>query len=102
MCSTKSEKTPTRNHILGRQRTMYGDFFRTLNDGLQIRIEKVFQCDEFYFVGYTLYESLSIKSFASTSVCARLETSSSSNVTGFLSGSAIVFPHLITLSALAS
>ena len=41
----------------------------------------------------------SIKSFASASVCARLETRSSSIVTGLLSGSAIVLPHLITLSA---
>jgi hypothetical protein len=42
-----------------------------------------------------------IKSFASASVYARLETRSSSIVTGFLSGSAIVAPHLITLSARA-
>src|SRR5215813_8286415 len=33
------------------------------------------------------------------SVCARLETRNSSIVTGLLSGSAIVLPHLITLSA---
>src|SRR5882724_5499121 len=45
---------------------------------------------------------LRILSFASASVCARLETRSSSNVTGCLSGSAIVLPHLITLSALTS
>src|SRR5215813_3654847 len=32
----------------------------------------------------------SINSFASASVCARLDTTSSSNVTGLLSGSAIV------------
>ena len=44
----------------------------------------------------------SIRSFASASVCARLETRSSSIVTGLLSGSAIVLPHLITLSALTS
>jgi hypothetical protein len=36
------------------------------------------------------------------SVCARLETRSSCNVTGFLSGFAIVLPHLITLSARTS
>src|SRR5262245_11352074 len=41
----------------------------------------------------------SINSFASASVCARLETRSSSRVTGLFSGSAIVLPHLIILSA---
>src|SRR5262249_7774448 len=41
----------------------------------------------------------SINSFSSASVCARLETISSSSVTGLLSGCAIVLPHLITLSA---
>src|SRR5262245_27581434 len=35
----------------------------------------------------------SISSFASASVCARLETRSSSIMTGLLSGSAIVLPH---------
>jgi hypothetical protein len=43
----------------------------------------------------------SIKSFASASVCARLQTGSSSRVTGLLSGSAIVLPHSISFSALA-
>ena len=43
-----------------------------------------------------------IKSFASASVCATLEMTNSSIVTGLLSGSAIVLPHLITLSALTS
>ena len=37
---------------------------------------------------------LNQKSFASASVCARLETRSSSRVTGLLSGSAIVLPLL--------
>jgi hypothetical protein len=41
----------------------------------------------------------SIKSFASASVGARLETRSSSIVTGLLSGSAIVLLHLTTRSA---
>ena len=31
----KIGEDPTLNHILGRQRMMYGDFFRTLNDGLR-------------------------------------------------------------------
>jgi hypothetical protein len=35
-------------------------------------------------------------------LAARLETSNYSSVTGRLSGSAIVFPHLMTLSVLAS
>ena len=44
----------------------------------------------------------SIKSFASASVCARLETRSSSNVTGLLSGSAFGFFLIITGSAIAN
>jgi hypothetical protein len=46
-------------------------------------------------------QPFSINNFASASVCARLETRSSSIVTGLLSGSAMVLPYLNTLSARA-
>src|SRR5262249_42657774 len=48
---------------------------------------------------YRVISFFSINSLASASVCARLETRSSSIVTGLLSGSAIVLPYLNTFSA---